>query len=309
VGPPAHGPDAGLTSVATRPPAEVDVTTDLVRTLLRQQHPDLADLSLRPASSGWDNVTLRLGDRLAVRVPRRLNAAGLVENEQVWLPVLAPRLGVDVPVPVRVGRPSADFPWAWSVVPWFTGRPATSMPPARRRRLAVPLADVVARLHVPAPDDAPVNPVRGVPLARRDSAVQERLASGAVPEPDRVRRVWQHALAAPPWPGPPLWIHGDLHPANLIVGEQGDLRAVLDFGDVAAGDPATDLAAAWLAFEAGGRRRFRDRLAGHSGADADTWVRARGWALVMATAVLVHSDDDPVFARLAREGLAQVLAD
>src|SRR5215213_9888754 len=145
--------------MATRPPAEVDVTPALVRALLREQHPDLADLPLHAVSSGWDNVTLRLGDRLAVRVPRRALAAALVVNEQRWLPVLAPLLGVDVPVPVRTGRPSAGYPWHWSVVPWFAGRPAVLLPPPARA-LALPLADVVARLHVRAPADAPVNPVR-----------------------------------------------------------------------------------------------------------------------------------------------------
>ena len=57
--------------MADRPAADVDVSVDLVRALLRDQHPDLADLSLRVVASGWDNVVLRLGDRLAVRVPRR----------------------------------------------------------------------------------------------------------------------------------------------------------------------------------------------------------------------------------------------
>ena len=54
---------------------------------------------------------------------------------------------------------------------------------------------------------------------------------------------------SPSWPGPPLWVHGDLHPANLLVTADGTLRAVLDFGDVTAGDPAVDLATAWLTFD------------------------------------------------------------
>jgi aminoglycoside phosphotransferase (APT) family kinase protein len=305
--------------MGTRPAAEVDVTTGLVRRLLVEQHPDLAHLDLRPVTTGWDNALLRLGDRLAVRIPRRASAAPLVEHEQRWLPQLAPRLGVDIPSPVRAGRPSPTFPWAWSVVPWFGGRVAASLPPAARRDLAVPLADVVVRLHVPAPADAPVNPVRGVPLRDRDAVVRERLASGVVPEPDRVTDLWDRALAAPPWDGPALWLHGDLHPANLLVddddGAGHGLAAVLDFGDLTAGDPATDLATAWLTFDATGRAAFRDRVArasggpdGPGGPDAATWRRARGWALVLATAMLAHSDDDPVIAAIGRHALAEVLA-
>ena len=298
--------------MGTRPPAERDVTTDLVRGLLRAQHPDLAGLPLVPVTTGWDNVLLRLGDRLAVRVPRRASAAALVEHEQRWLPLLAPLLSVDVPVPVRTGRPSAVYPWPWSVVPWFAGRTAATVPPAGRDALAAPLADLVVRLHVPAHPEAPANPVRGVPLADRDPAVRGRLASGAVPHAARVAALWERALEVPPWPGPPLWLHGDLHPANLLLAPDGGLGAVLDFGDLTAGDPATDLATAWLTFDAPGRARFRARVTAAAtpgrGADDATWDRARGWALVMATAMLAHSDDDPTIADVGRHALEQVLA-
>jgi len=294
--------------MANRPAAEIDVTTTLVRLLLTEQHPDLADLPLSAGPHGWDNTIVQLGDDLAVRLPRREVAAVLVDHEQRWLPVLGPRLGVGVPAPVRVGVPSATFPWAWSVVPWFAGRPATALAPAARATLAQPLAEFVARLHVRAPSDAPANPFRGGPLATRDAAVHERIASGSVPEPEVVRRLWEQLLDVPTWPGPPLWLHGDLHPANLLVTPEGTLEAVLDFGDITAGDPATDLATAWLTFDASGRRQFQDQVTRLCGTDHDTWQRARGWALVLAVALLAHSDDDPPFAVLGAHALAQVLS-
>ncbi|WP_298457023.1 aminoglycoside phosphotransferase family protein [uncultured Cellulomonas sp.] len=294
--------------MATRPPAEVDVTGDLVRDLLRDQHPDLAGLPLRVAASGWDNAVLRLGDDLAVRVPRRAAAAELVRHEQRWLPVLAPALAVPVPVPVRVGAPSGRYPWAWSVVPWFTGRPATTVPPAARGGLVAPLGRVLVALGVPAPAGAPHNPVRGVPLATRDDAVRDRLASGHVPDADRVLDLWREAVSVPRWAGPPVWVHGDLHPGNLLLTPDGGLAAVLDFGDLTAGDPATDLATAWLTFDADGRRRLRRQVTAATGVDDATWARARGWALCMASALLAHSDDDPTFAALGRDAMAQVLA-
>jgi aminoglycoside phosphotransferase (APT) family kinase protein len=295
--------------VATRPPAEVDVTPDLVGALLREQHPDLAERPLRVVSSGWDNVILRLGDDLAVRVPRRQLSAPHALHEQRWLPELADRLGVAIPVPVRAGRPGAGYPWAWTVVPWLEGRLAVTVPRAERAGLAAPLADAVARLHVPAPPDAPKNPFRGVTLRSRDGAVRERVASGVVPDGERVLTAWAQALTAPRYDGPPLWLHGDLHPANLLVADDGGLAAVLDFGDLTAGDPATDLATAWLTFDAEARRGFRDRVTRRAGTDDATWSRARGWALVMATAYLAHSDDDPAFTDLGREAMAQVLQD
>ena len=107
---------------------EIAVTEALARTLLHEQHPDLADLPLTWAGTGWDNALWRVGDQLAARFPVRAIAAPLVEHEQRWLPVLAPRLPVDVPTPVRVGAPSSTYPWAWSVVPWFDGASPTRVP-------------------------------------------------------------------------------------------------------------------------------------------------------------------------------------
>ena len=91
----------------THPLHEIAVDEALVRALLAGQHPDLAGLPLVRAAQGWDNVTFRLGDDLAVRLPARAVAAPLVEHEQRWLPVLAPLLPVAVPVPVRLRRPVA----------------------------------------------------------------------------------------------------------------------------------------------------------------------------------------------------------
>ena len=185
-------------------PAEVDVTVDLVRRLLRARHPDLAELSLRVVANGWDNVTLRLGDELVVRVPRRETAAQLVRNEQRWLPVLAPRLGVDVPVPVRIGHAADAMPWGWSIVPWFGGTMVARLPVSARSGLARPLADVLARLHTPAPDDAPANPLRGVPLRTREDGVRTQLASALVPDARRVGRLWDELRDTPTRTGPAL---------------------------------------------------------------------------------------------------------
>lgn len=110
------------------PPAEHDIDEDLVRRLLEAQHPDLADRELGYVTDGWDNVTYRLGDDLAVRLPRRAVAAELFESEQRWLPVLASRVDVAVPEPVRAGRPGAGYPWPWSVVRWIPGTPVDRSP-------------------------------------------------------------------------------------------------------------------------------------------------------------------------------------
>ena len=288
------------------PAAEIDIDEALVRSLLAEQHPDLADLPLEPLAYGWDNAMFRLGGELVVRLPRRQLAAVLVEHEQRWLPDLAPRLPLPIPVPLRQGRPSGPYPWSWSVCPWLPGDVASTTPPGDLDHTARVLGDFVAAMHVPAPRAAPENPFRGVPLVERDEIMRERVDQlGDLLDRGEVISCWDEVLAIPPWSGPPLWLHGDLHPFNLLV-HQGRLSAVIDFGDLTSGDPATDLAVAWMLFPPDLRPAFR---AAAGEVDDDTWARARGWALSLGVAYIAHSADNSMFATLARRTIEAVLAE
>jgi aminoglycoside phosphotransferase (APT) family kinase protein len=288
-----------------RPPAEVDIDADLVGRLLAEQHPDLAHLPRRVVASGWDNVMVRIGNDLVARLPRRTLSAGHAEHELRWLPELAPRLPLPVPAPVRAGLPGCGYPWAWSICPWLPGRPAHTEPLADPDAVAVALGRFVTALHVPAPADAPVNPYRGVPLAERHERFEAHLAvlAGRV-DAAAVRERWAPLAGAPPWDGPPVWLHGDLHPDNLLV-HDGRLAAVVDFGDLTAGDPGVDLAAAWMLLPPASRPLLRHE----AGADDATWARAQGWALALALAMLAGSADDPVISGIGQRTLTAVLAD
>ncbi len=260
------------------PEAEWPIDVDLVRGLLREQHPDLADLPLREVAAGWDNAMLRLGDDLAVRLPRRQVAAELILKEQRWLPLLAPSLNLATPVPLRTGKPSPDYPWSFSVTRWLAGESADRRPPGSGE--ASVFGRFLAGLHRAAPTDAPRNPVRGVPLGDREDAMAPRIARlrAAGLFGDTHGEIWGQALAAP-LDIEPTWIHGDLHPRNVLV-EGGRLSAVIDWGDLAVGDPATDLASVWMLFE--DAAAGEEALAVRQGVTAATRLRARGWALLFA---------------------------
>jgi aminoglycoside phosphotransferase (APT) family kinase protein len=296
-------------TIHSTPPAEIVVDAPLVRALLLEQHPDLADLPLTDGHAGWDNQVYRLGDSLAVRLPRRAAAATLIVREQQWLPLLAPRLPLPVSAPARVGRPGHGFPWSWSVVPWFEGESgaATSIN-------ALPIARDLGRflqaLHRPAPPDAPLNPWRGVPLSHRAPSMADHITRvGDRLDRVRVLAAWEHLVRTPPWPAAPLWIHGDVHPGNLVL-RDGRMSAVIDFGDLAAGDPATDLSVAWMTMSASVRLAFRDAArSSDSPIDDDTWARARGWALALGVAYLAHSRNDPRLQTLGATTVEAVLSE
>jgi aminoglycoside phosphotransferase (APT) family kinase protein len=286
------------------PVAEVDVHIELVRGLLREQHPDLADLGLTELASGWDNVLLRLGEELIVRMPRRAMAAELVEHELRWLPELAPRLPLAVPVPVRAGRPGLGYPWSWSVVRWLPGEMAAVTPPRDPAAAAASLGGFLDALHQPAPRDAPANPFRGGPLADRDEPVRTRADQlHDLIDAPRVLACWRELVDTPVWARDAVWLHGDLHPANVLV-HGGEVSAVVDFGDITAGDPATDLAIGWSMFDEPARTELRDAA---GDVDDDTWVRARGWAVHLSLAYLSSSADNPLLARIGQRMLAAAI--
>ncbi len=265
------------------PSAEVEIDALLVSQLLTEQHPDLQNLSIQFVDSGWDNAMFHLGDRLAVRLPRRAIAARLLEKEQHWLPQLAKQLPIAVPVPHRIGLPSPLYPWHWSVIPWLSGQTADEI--RLNMNHARQFALFLKALHIAAPDNAPKNPFRGVPLIQRVTMMNERMqrveAQTAVITPT-LRSLWQQAVDAP-IDLESTWIHGDLHSRNILVDKSG-IIGVIDWGDLAVGDRATDLAAFWYLFPEQHLRQPAIKAYGE--VSEATLARAKGWAILFGVVLL-----------------------
>lgn len=287
---------------------QVETTTGLVRRLLATQLPHLCDLPIEPVQeAGTDHALYRLGEDLVVRLPIIDWAVEQAETDQRWLPVLAPHLPLQVPVPVAVGQPGEGYPWPWSVVAWIDGETpdGANLDPASA---AVDLARFVRALHGIDAAGGPVKSgtMRGVPLANLDAQIRlliEELRDDI--DTVAVTRVWDESVAAPRCNGPWVWIHGDLQPGNLIVRDRR-LAAVIDFGGLGIGDPAPDLAPAWNLFDHPTRTTFRDII----GYDDATWARGKGWVLAPALQGLrYYRETRPDLSTAARHRIDAVLAD
>jgi aminoglycoside phosphotransferase (APT) family kinase protein len=255
------------------------VGPELVRRLIGAQFPRWADLPVRPVSrGGWDNCTFHVGDELVARLPSAAEYALAVGKEQRWLPVLAPRLPLPIPVPLANGRPDAVYPFPWSVHPWLDGEPATPGRISDPVRFAADLAGFLAALRDVEATDGPQpgkhNWFRGATLRTYEPQAERALTAlhGRI-DTGLAREIWAAALAAP-WDGRDVWFHGDVAAGNLLLAD-GNLAAVIDFGTCGVGDPSCDTAIAWTLLTADGRRAFRERLS----VDDETWARGRGWAL------------------------------
>jgi aminoglycoside phosphotransferase (APT) family kinase protein len=272
----------------------VAVELSQVRRLVSSQFPQWADLPIAPvAKGGWDNFTYRLGADMLVRLPSASEYAQAVEKEHRWLPALAPSLPLPIPTPLAQGEPSADYPHPWSVYQWLDGSPATADLITQPVDFATDLATFLVALQAIDPTDGPQpgvhNWFRGGALRTHDANTQRALtALESHIDVALTGRVWAEALTAP-WDGIDRWFHGDIAAGNLLLGDDGQLSAVIDFGTCGVGDPACDLAVAWTLLTCAGRQVFRERLA----VDERTWARGRGWALWKAVATCWHALEDP----------------
>ena len=257
----------------------------LVRALVADQFHAWSALPIaRMRDSGWDNHMFRLGETMVVRIPSAEAYARQVEKEQRWLPTLAPRLPLEIPVPLAEGKPGRGLPWKWSVHRFIRGDSATGAGASELEQLACDLGPFLHALHGIDTADGPLpgehNFQRGGPLAYYDAQARRAISAlaGRIDE-RRASEAWDAALVSS-WVRPGVWVHGDISSGNLLI-RDGRLAAVIDFGNLAVGDPACDLSIAWTFFSGTSREAFQRGLQ----CDPGTWVRARGWALWKALIV------------------------
>lgn len=280
----------------------------LVRRLVAGQFPRWAGLPVvRFPSGGTVNAMYRLGDDMVVRLPLVRGGVEDVLTERRWLPRLASLLPTPVPEVLAAGGPAEGYPWAWSVYRWLAGENPEAGALAEPVRLAGDLAGFVAAMRDVALPEAPPA-YRGGPVVSLDASTRAAIEElRGIPQEgvdcDAVLAVWEEALRAPVRAGPPVWLHGDLMPGNLLV-DGGRLTSVIDFGCMGVGDPACDLFPAWNLLPADARKVFRDAL----GVDDATWIRGRGRTLSQALIALPHyRKTNPVMADNARHVIRAVL--
>lgn len=289
---------------------EVDTDISLVTRLVASQFPHWADLPLSTVeSAGTDNAIYRLGEDMAVRLPRIHWATGQADKERKWMPKLAPHLPLAIPVPLARGLPAEGYPWDWSIYQWLDGENLILEQIPDPSQTALDLANFITALQKIDTTDAPLAVdygLRGESLSTRDDDTREAISAlDGMIDTDTVTRIWDSSLHALEWDREPVWFHGDLLPGNLLF-TQGRLTAVIDFGGLGVGDPACDLMIAWSLFSGESRDVFRKAL---QVADA-TWARGLGHALAQALIfILYYLETNPVGVRNAWHVINEILAE
>ncbi len=247
--------------------------------MIDQQFPQWKNLNIKPVIlSGWDNKTFHLGDKMLIRMPSAQIYSAQIEKESLWLPIISPKLPLQIPCPLAIGQPGEGYPCKWSIYQWIEGKPASHTNIDNLVKFSNDLASFLLALYqvdtTKAPKAGHHNFYRGASLSHYDKDVREALkVLGKKINTTKATNIWERALRSS-WKTPPVWVHGDISLGNLIV-EKNKLIAVIDWGQMATGDPSCDLAIAWTFFEGKSFATFQEVL----NLDPDTWDRAQGWAL------------------------------
>lgn len=258
---------------------KLPIDTELVRRLVATQFSQWKDLPIQlVASSGWDNKTFHLGNDMLVRMPSAEVYADQVKKEQHWLPKLAPFLPLPIPTPLAIGKPGEGYPLHWSIYRWIEGDTAASRHVEDLCAFATDLGNFLTTFQQIDATDGPPPGLhsfyRGGSLNIYDSEVKEAcvILKNKI-DTKAVIKIWEEALSSE-WCQKPVWVHGDISAGNLLV-KDGCLSDVIDFGQLAVGDPACDFAIAWTLFYGESRKMFRRVLQ----LDSETWNRGKAWAL------------------------------
>ncbi|ALQ68663.1 aminoglycoside phosphotransferase [Bacillus thuringiensis serovar finitimus] len=280
---------------------ELKIEERLVRRLLVDQFPRWAELPLRKVEPvGTVNAVFRLGDEYSIRLARREGPTTPGGREFLWLPKIAPVVPLEIPVPIAQGCPNNEYPWFWEIHSWLKGEtmPIEAIDEIQAAR---DLAEFVLALQQVDPMEGPLG--RGIPLAQRDKDFRYWLAR--FNGDPAVSAVWESALSAPPWNGPPVWHHGDLDTRNWLVRDKR-ISGVIDWGMMGIGDPACDVMVAWKLHSPEARDVFLDATR----TDDATLARARGWVVSQAVAILAYytPQNNPTLYNEAKSWLDLVLA-
>ena len=266
---------------------------DLACKLINQQFPEYADLTVTEVEQqGHDNRTYRIGGDMLIRMPTAESYALKVPKEQELLPKLAKHLNVAIPAPVKMGKPSEDYPYPFSIYKWLDGRSANHVTLDEQSleilafELATFLKELQAITDVEGPGPGQHNWYRGDHVSVYDARAREQIAKLAdVIDSNSTLELWERACATK-WSKEPIWIHGDFAVGNILI-KDNKLSGVIDFGGTAMGDPACDLVIAWTYLSGKARDIFVSEIV----LDEGTWLRARAWALWKATFELCNITD------------------
>jgi len=262
---------------------ELEINT--IKKILSQQFPQYAHLDIRKViKSGHDNRTFHLGNDFSLRFPSALEYSTQVQKEHSYCKRLQKSISIQITNPIELGKPSELYPYHFSINQWIDGESINSINIIDKNQLAKDCAKFLVELKRCDTQDS-IQPGLHNFFRGGDLSVYHEETINAIQQ----CRDFNHTQLFDIWnkgtiskhTEDKVWIHGDFERDNILI-RNGKLYAVIDFGNMAVGDPACDYVIAWTYFDKSSRAIFLENL--HL--DQATINRAKAWALWKALITL-----------------------
>jgi aminoglycoside phosphotransferase (APT) family kinase protein len=281
------------------------ISDELLRVLIDDQFPYLAERELGRRYTLEDHFAIRIGDDYGALFPRYGDGDELYARAADLIRPQASAWTFPASYPIATGKPGPGVPYHWFLVNWQSASTAGFVP--LRPESAAPLGRALREIHTNAPALAPPNPHTGVALPRLAPRFEEllrRAAESGAPEQreidiDATRAVFERGAAAP-MDVEPTWTHGRLEP-RAVLSNRGAFAGILAWHNYGGGDPAADL---------GYASNLLPREDNHALFDAYGEISAATYARIGAFqvfAALRHvAFEDPFVMRMAWERLLEM---
>ncbi len=234
--------------------AAADLTSAAVRQALGAAFPTLAVASCVPLAAGWDSTAWLVNETLVFRFPLRAVVAARLRVEIALLPEVAAVLPTSIPQFRYIAERGAPTGESWPFVgyPLLAGAPLDTVPVAALAPDAPWVGQLAATLRALHQFPTARAVAVGVPardwagwLAHWEAFAAQTMADdvGRFTPQTRawVTTFWAAFLAELRLVAlSPVLLHHDLAPEHLLINSAGALTGIIDWGDLALGDPALD---------------------------------------------------------------------
>jgi aminoglycoside phosphotransferase (APT) family kinase protein len=259
------------------------LTPTLAARIIEAQFPQLAPARVSFLGEGYDSSAFDVNAAWVFRFPKRADVERQLLVEMRILPVLAGRAPLPIPSFVFHGQPSGTFPRHFGGYRKLAGVPGLQVDPAQVSfpALAPVLGRFLSWLHAfPVSEAARLgvehHPVESlIEEVRTEALTDFELLNRAAP--DAPLATWHAYLKSVPdarSPLSPALVHNDLAAEHILIDEAARaVTGIIDWSDIAAGDPAVDFAGV---FHWGGQPFIDAVLSAYNGRFDDRLVsRAR----------------------------------
>lgn len=283
------------------------VNLHLAQTLLNASKFPHKHLPLTPVQKqGHDHRTFRCGDAFSMRIPSASRYAAQIDKEARWLSYLSSKLTLACPTPVYHEAASALFNRPWIMHTWLEGETVTRHSIHDMKTFMDDLVSFIQDLHSIDTVDGPPAGVHNFYRGAHPSYYHEEVLHALRQLQDDIYHdayalIWDDALKSTALVQP-VWIHGDLELSNLLFNE-GRLSAVIDFGNMAVGDPACDYVMAYTLMTKVERAYFFKQLS----LDTETINKAKAWALWKALITVTNPKQTKSAHNFAQQTLDALL--